>query len=108
MQGIPHLPSLRTNFINIFIDNVDYGLFTHVENVGKEYLTRRGWDKDSGVYKANDVDFFMSGDYALDGAGKPIDPIGFESKLEIKRGKDHRKLLEMFIAVNNENNNFSG
>ncbi|MCK5831721.1 MAG: CotH kinase family protein [Methylococcales bacterium] len=107
MQDMPHLPSLRTDFVNMFVDNVDYGLFTHVENVGKEYLIRRGWHKDSGIYKANNVDFFMSGAYTLDGAGKPINPQSFNSKLEIKRGKDHRKFLEMLGALNNGNNDFS-
>ncbi|MEE9337429.1 MAG: CotH kinase family protein [Methylococcaceae bacterium] len=107
MQEIPHLTSLRTDFVNLFVDNVDFGLFTHVENVGKEYLTRRGWHKNSGVYKANSFDFFSSETFALDSAGKPLDPKKFNSKLEIKRGKNHSKLLEMLNAVNNENNNFS-
>ncbi len=107
IQDIPHLPSLRTDFVNFYIDNVDYGLFTHVESVGKEYLTRRGWDKHSGLYKADHFDFVMSELYKLDSTGKPLDPHGFKSKLKIERGKDHRKLLEMLGAVNNANNNFS-
>jgi len=106
MQDMPHIPSLRTDFFNVFIDNKDYGLFTHVENVGKEYLTRRGWHKDSGVYKADHFDFYKSDIYQLDENGKPLDPHGFNSKLKIKRGKNHTKLLEM-IGVVNANNNFS-
>ena len=107
MQDIPHLPSLRTDFINMFVDNENYGLFTHIENVGKEYLKRRGWDKDSGVYKADHFDFFKSDAYILTAEGKPFDPQWFESKLEIERGKDHRKLVEMIDVVNNLSNNFS-
>ena len=107
MQDIHHLPSLRTDFINVFIDNVDYGLFTHVENVGKEYLTRRGFHKDSPVYKADHFDFFMTDAYLLNDTGKPIDKQWFNSKLKIKRGKNHKKVLEMITAVNNASNNFS-
>ena len=107
IQDIPHLTSLRTDFVSMFIDNVDYGLFTHVENVGKEYLTRRGWNKDSGVYKANEFDFFMNEAYALNDQGKPVNPSAFETFLEIKRGKNHSKFLEMLVAVNNESNDFS-
>ena len=107
MQDIPHLPSLRTDFVNMFVDNVDYGLFTHIENVGKEYLKRRGWDKDSGVYKADHFDFFMGDAYILTDEGKPLDPQWFNSKLEIKRGKDQRKIVEMISVVNNTTNNFS-
>ncbi|MCK5831720.1 MAG: CotH kinase family protein [Methylococcales bacterium] len=107
MIDIPHLPSLRTDFANLFIDNVDYGLFTHVENVGKEYLIRRGWDKDSALYKAREFDFTASNSYALNEKFKPANPEAFNKQLEIKRGKDHRKLLEMLEAVNNMDNNFS-
>jgi len=107
IQDIPHLPSLRTDFINMYLDDVDYGLFTHVENVGKEYLKRRGWDKDSGVYKADHFDFYQNEAYLLDDAGKPVDPQWFNSKLKIKRGKKHHKLVEMIGAVNDTNNNFS-
>ena len=107
MQDIPHLPSLRTDFINIFVDNVDYGLFTHIENVGKEYLTRRGFHKDSPVYKADHFDFFMTDAYLMTDAGKPVDEQWFNSKLKIKRGKNHKKILEMITAVNTTSNNFS-
>ena len=107
MQDMPHIPSLRTDFVNMFVDNVDYGLFTHIENVGKEYLKRRGWDKDSGVYKADHFDFVMGEAYTLTAEGKPLDPQWFNSKLEIKRGKNQRKLVEMMGVVNNPTNNFS-
>ena len=54
-KNIPHLPSIRTQFVKLNINDQGaskgYGLFTQIEHVGKEYLTRRGWNKDSGVYK---------------------------------------------------------
>lgn len=107
IQGIPHLTSLRTDFMSMFIDDVDYGLFTHVENVGEEYLIRRGWDKNSGLYKAKEFDFFMTDAFALNQQGQPVDPKSFDSILKIKRGKDHGKLLEMLAAINDGSNNFS-
>ena len=106
MQDVPHLPSLRTDFVNMFLDGMDYGLFTHIENVGKEYLKRRGWDKDSNAYKVGDFNFKMRDAYKLTAEGKPLDPEWFNLNLEIKRGKDHRKVVEMIEVVNNQDNNF--
>jgi len=103
---IANLPSLRTQFAQLFIDGEDYGLYTHVEYVGKEYLKLRKWDKNSPVYKSNDFDFSMRRELALDPQGKPKNLKNFEKVLEIKRGKNHSALLEMIAAVNNSQNNF--
>lgn len=106
MTTIPHLPSFRTQFNNLFIDGENYGLYTHVEQAGKEYLLRRNWDKDSGIYKAQDFDFEMRKELLLDDQGAPLDVKAFETILEIKRGTDSRALLEMITAVNDESNDF--
>ncbi len=106
MAAIPNLPSLRTQFVNLFIDNTDYGFYTHVEYVGKEYLTRRNWDEDSGIYKAEYFDFTLHDALLLNELGAPLNEAAFETVLETKRGDDHRALLKMLNAVNNANNNF--
>ncbi len=107
MQDIPHLPSLRTDFVKMSLDGVNYGLFTHVESVGKDYLKRRGWNKDSSIYKVGDFDFVMSDAYKLTAEGKPLDPHWFNLNLEIERGKDHRKVVEMIKVINDQRNNFT-
>ncbi|HIP52900.1 MAG TPA: hypothetical protein EYH03_02655 [Chromatiales bacterium] len=104
MRDIPNLPSLRTQFVHLFIDDVDHGLYTHVENVGKEYLLKRNWDKDSPTYKAENFEFRMESALALDANGQPVDPDAFETILEIKRGDEHRALINMLQAVENEDN----
>lgn len=111
LTSIPALPSLRTQFVNLYIDDngssTDYGLFTHVEHVGKEFMVNRGWDKDSAVYKAEDFLYELAPELALDEKGKPVDENSFEKILEIKRGKDHTKLREMLAALNNPNIDFN-
>ena len=106
ISTIPNLPSLRTQFVQLYIDNQDYGLFTHVENVGKEYLKRRGFDKDSNIYKAKNFEFRDRIELDIDEEGKPVDKEAFESILEIKRGKNSKKLIEMLSAIHDENNDF--
>jgi len=108
MKGIPHLPSLNSQFVKLNIDNVSHGIYTHIENVGKEYLKNRGWDKDSNLYKAKSFSFSdrSDDDYELDNQGKPVDKDAFESHIEIKRGKNHTQFVNMLEAINDHTNNF--
>ena len=109
-RDIPHLPSLRTQFMQISIDDEndsndgDYGLFTHVEKLGKEYLTNRGLATDGNIYKANDFTFRMADGLTLGSDGKkPLDKTAFELILEIENvNTDHRPLIAMINAVNTE------
>ena len=108
---IPNLPSMRTQFINLSVEDQgtteDYGLYTQVEYFGKEYLTRRGWDKDSGVYKAENFYFKDDSAFALDDEGAPINEDAFEQLMEIKRGDDHREFVAMLQDLNNGSLDFN-
>ena len=106
MWDIPHLPSLNTQFVNLFIDDTDYGLYTHVERVGKEYLRKRGWDEDSSLYKAERFRFRLLPALAVDEQEQPLDSEAFESVLEIKRGEYHGDLVAMLTALEDEDNQF--
>jgi len=108
MSRIPNLPSTRTQFVNLWIDDgegpEDYGVFTHDEAANDEFFENRDWDKDGRLYKAEkflfalqDLDFL-----ALDEDGEPVDEDRFEERLEIQHGKDHRPLLTMIRAVNDK------
>jgi len=107
---MPHLPSMRTQFARLTMEDQgnteDLGLFTQIEHFGKEYLERRGWDKDSRVYKPKYFWYQNSPAFALDSAGKPIDLVAFEKIIEIKRGKTHNDFFNMVQAVNDRSNNF--
>lgn len=112
MSTIPHLPSLRTQFVNLWIDDgagpVDQGLYTHVEAVKKEYLINRGRDRDDNIYKANFFLFTPSdlAEMAVDANGEPVDEARFNSRLEIERGDDHSKVVEMLTALNDPQQSF--
>ena len=105
MQGISHLQSLRTQFVNVWINDgdgpVDYGLFTHVEHVGREYVRNRGINKDDNIYKVEFINFSKDDlkKLRVDTDGKPLDKREFESRLEIKRGKNHHAVYKMVKAV---------
>lgn len=112
MSQVPHLPSFRTQFVNLWIDNgsgpEDYGLFTHVERVNKNYLEKRGWDDSGNLYKANNFSFDKESlsDMLVNADGVPLDKDRFETSLEIENGDDHRTLLAMMEAMHNPERTF--
>ncbi|MEB8433421.1 CotH kinase family protein [Cocleimonas sp. KMM 6892] len=110
LVDVPNLPSMRTQFVNLTLEDQgvtdNLGVFTQLEYFGKEYLERRGWDKDSRVYKTEYFFFQESPDYALDGEGEPVDIDAFEKLIEIKRGDTHNELISFIDDVNNPNLNF--
>ncbi len=110
LVDVPNLPSMRTQFVNLTLEDQgvtsNLGVFTQLEYFGKEYLERRGWDKDSRVYKTEYFFFQESPDYALNEAGEPVDIDAFEKLIEIKRGDTHNELISFIDDVNNSNLNF--
>ena len=99
--GIPNFTSLRTRFVNLFIDGKSYGLFHQMEYCGKEFLINRGWNKDDNLYKAQNFTFYMSPDLELNSKGKPLHQDKFDAIIEQKRGKDTKKLVDMIKELNN-------
>ncbi len=103
-KTIPYITSLKTEFVHLDINssdvnNSDYGLFTHVEKVGKEFLTNRGWNKKDRLYKAQDFTFSMSNELVLDEKGEPVDSEAFDSVIEVENGKNHINLIDMLNDI---------
>jgi spore coat protein H len=113
LATIPHIPSLRTQFVRMFIDQrdgrgmVDYGLFTHVEKVDGYFLESHGLDPDASVYKAEFFEFERYPDNLKLETDPGFNKDAFEQILEIEEGDDHTVLLEMLDAVNDESLDFA-
>ena len=113
MSNVTGLPSLRTQFVNLWIDDgqglVDFGLYTHVEALHEEFLENRGWGEDDNIYKAEQFAFSTADmqAMALDETGAPLDAEAFEERLSIKTGEDdHTQLNAMLVAINDPAQNF--
>ena len=111
MSEIPHLPSMRSQFAQLTItdqgETEDFGLFTQIENVGKEYLKRRGWNKDSRLYKPADFGYYDDSELNLNDDGEPVDLAAFEKLIEIKKGKNHQNLISMVRDLNDYSVDFN-
>ncbi|MBL0230753.1 MAG: CotH kinase family protein [Moraxellaceae bacterium] len=116
-RDIPHIPSLRTQFVQMQITNFDksgkqyatndYGLFTHVEKMGKEYLVNRKLPTDGNIYKAEDFEFFLNDNLTLDDKGAALNKDNFEKTLGLEAdNKNHQTLIAMLTALNDDSKSF--
>ncbi len=103
-QDTPNFTSLRTKFFHLTIDGVNYGLFTHVEKCDKLWLTHHNFSDKDNLYKAQNFSFYLTPELQLNSNGDPLNPAAFDSSLEIKNGKDTKKVIDMIEAINNAQN----
>ena len=104
-RAVPHFPSLRTQFVNLWIDNgqglEDFGMFTHAEFVGGRYVENRSLGEDDNLYKIEFFEF-SEGDLnrlRVDANGEPLDEDEYETRLEIEHGEDHSAVVRMLEAM---------
>jgi spore coat protein H len=128
-RDIPHISSLRTQFYRMKVTyeilasdqllspvalavgvhtDEDFGLFTHVEKMGKEYLAARNLPSSSAtignIYKAEDFDFQLSAalsNYAT--TQNAANKVEFEKVLSLEADNlNHTPLIAMINDVNND------
>lgn len=111
LKGIPELPSLRTQFVHLYVRDEtagldgefeDYGLFTQVEVWNRTALRAHGFDRNGHLYKVINTEFYRYEDEIRMGDDPLYDQDVFEKRLEIKGDTDHSKLITMLEDVNNE------
>ena len=109
MIGLPDFASVRTNFMHVQIKDgtdpaaayVDYGLFTHVENVDDDYLKVRSLNENATFLKPVDFAFTVAEAEAVHST--------LDAELilrDINRPGDE-KLLEMITAINEPGTTFN-
>jgi len=110
-KGVSNFTSLRTQFVHVFIKDfsqenysqeyVDYGLFTLIENVDKDFLKNHGLDNKGSLYKAENFEFYRYPGNITFKEDNNYKKSEFEQILEIKGNDDHSKLIAMLDDVNN-------
>ena len=112
IKDVSDITSVSTQFVHLYVKDfsegnfstpyIDYGLFTHVENIDTRYLENHGLDKNGHLYKCEYFEFKRYEDIIKNVTDDDYDENDFEDILEIKGVHDHQKLIEMLDAVNNE------
>jgi len=113
MKDIPHLVSLRTQFVHLYVKDetsdpisksfVDYGLFTQIEQPNRKFLRNHLLDSDGQLYKTTFFEFHRYPDQIRLVDDPLYDESLFSTILEPKGNRDHSKLIKMLDDVNNFN-----
>ncbi len=95
-RTVEHVPSLRVQWVHLFVNGEDYGLFTQEENVDAKYLRRRHFDERGGLFKASDFAF----------RAPTVDEVsaGSIDGLEPKTSNDFSGLFTMLGALHDDAN----
>lgn len=111
LKLIPNLTSLKTQFVHLYIkdlsegdynqDYKDFGLFTQIEDVDKNYLKKHGLDPKGSLYKVEYFEFHRYEDIIKLKSDPDYNEKEFEKILAIKGNDNHEKLINMLNDVNN-------
>ena len=94
MRRIPNFTSLRTQFVHVYLNGEDMGLYENVENPSKRMLAAHGLPNGE-LYKANNFAFYDLTD------AQRADTAVLDESLESKGyDSDHSKLETMLRHVN--------
>ena len=109
IETIPQMFGLRTQFVHLYIrdlsdsekkDYVDYGLYTHVEQVNQSYLKSHGIAENAYLYKVNNFEF-RSDPIALIPSDSPAyDADAFSILMESGGLDGNTRLIDMVRDVN--------
>lgn len=112
IDEVPQMIGLKTQFVRLYVkdlsdgadpnaaDYVDYGLFTHVEQLNDRALKRLNLDKECCLYKVNLFEFWEYDDVKLT-TDPAYDEKKFNIRLENKRDTDNEKIIKLMDIVNN-------
>ncbi len=108
---IPNLVSSETQFVRLYVRDltsasgdknfIDYGLFTHTEQIDKDFLRRHGLDQDGYLYKVVNFEFYRYPELLRPHYDPFYDRGKFETILAIRGREYHDHFLQMLDDVNN-------
>ena len=86
--------SLRTQYVQLFVNGESLGLLTHVEDPGKRFLEAHGLDAAGTLYKAELFSFMPIDEATAQDAGK------LNVLVEPEANADPEKFVRMVNAIN--------
>ena len=106
-EQIPNTTSLRTQYVHLFINGEDFGLYSQIEHYDTRFLQRHGLDPNGNLYKAAFFEWFRYPENLKLKSDPTYTKESFETRLEIESSNDHEKLLRLLEDINNVDLDFS-
>ena len=113
IDEVPQMIGLKTQFVRLYVkdlsngadpdtaDFVDYGLYTHAEQLNDRALKRLNLDTKCCLYKVNAFEFWEYDDVKLT-TDPAYDETKFNMRLENKGDTDNEKLIKLMDLVNDK------
>ena len=96
-KGIRHMTSMRHQYVQVFLNGQDLGIYEWIENQGRRFLTDHGLDPDGALYNVQLFTFRPYTDDLFD-----CEDDSGEHCLETEENHDPDKIERMLDAVNDE------
>lgn len=109
IREIPGMFSNRSRMVHLYVKDrtkeedslfVDYGLYTMMEPIDKNYFVNRNLSDNASIYKAENFDWARHEDVIKEATDAGYSEKKFEKLLEIKGEKEHANLMELLDVVN--------
>jgi spore coat protein H len=91
---VPNFNSLRTQFVHLFVNDQDYGLFTQIEAPNTRFLAAHGLDPAGTIYKPNHFQY-----HVID-AETAADPVKLAYVIEDHGNPDLPRLQRTLADIN--------
>lgn len=107
-QPVPQLTAIRTQFVHLYIKDKteggsgefeDYGLYTRLEQMNKDYLANHGLDSKGYLYKVVYFEWYPDDRLRLE-SDPEFDSWEFNELLKPKGNTNHAKLQQVLELVN--------
>ncbi len=110
LNSVPQLIGGRTQFVHLYVKDTtaggegefqDYGLYTLVEQVNRQFFKNRGLDENGQLYKVTFFEWNQYPEILISQDDPEFDRGAFERYLEIKGDEDHSLLREILEEIAN-------
>jgi len=98
-ETVPNLTSARTQFVHLYVNDQDYGLFTQIELPNGRFLGAHGLDPNGTLYKPNHFQ------YQVISAATAADPVQLDYIIENHGNPDLARLRRTVADINDNKQN---
>jgi hypothetical protein len=97
-----HMPASRANYANLYVNDELVGLYTNVEDVGKDFLDERFGEKNGSLFKGNPPTVDLTGDNCNLSDAPGTDSTDYYGIYELQSDAGWAHLLELIHTLNQE------
>ncbi len=97
-----YMPASRTSYANVFVNDTLQGLYTNVEDVGKDFLKEHFGSRNGSFVKGNPPTVDLTGENCNLGNSLGTDSSAYDDVYELQSDHGWTHLLELIDVLNND------